>query len=878
MGRKLFLVLVLAVGMNPLGAWALGLGDIRTTSVLNQNFDGAIELLSVPKGELEYIKVELASPEAFRRAGVDRPYILTKLKFEMERLEDGSTVIKVTSKDPVREPFLNFLIEVNWPKGRLVREYTVLLDPPVTLGRKPAPVEAPVATTAARETEVQPVRRAAETPAYDRPSPTEYGPVKSSDTLWGIAKKVKHRDVGMQQMMISLQHANPQAFARNNINNLKRGEILRIPSREEVMEISRGEARDSFKSQMAAWRADRAPREEVATAETPAPAPEAAAEASPASPVTEGEPVVAEAELKVVTPRPEGEGEAGSAEDAPAEQRIVRLEQDLLLSQEEAESARQEGAGLKSQLGELEDQMADMQRLLALKDEQLARMQANIAEAQTTAPVATTPAPVVAEKKPEPEITKPAPKKPAPKKPAAKKKPAPEPSLLDKLFSNTTMVGVAVAVVVILLALIWVFMSRRKSDTTDFQESILVSTGGEEEGESEMSGIASSSEETDETSFLSDFSPSDIDALQDETGEADPIAEADVYIAYGRYQQANELIHQAIDREPERYPLYFKLFEILHAMKNAEEFVALAEENAGGDVEQSDPPAWRKVLSMGKDLEPGHALFAGAAALAVTAAAAETQKLDVDSLAAELGMEENSELGVEVDSESLSELESLDLSAFESEGEEGEEELGDLEGLDLGELASELETKDTGETTAIPDAGEVTAEIPAAEPEGVEATDQESSLEFDLGLDLGAEAKLEEPTLDDDDMGALEGLDLSELPDDLSEEDMALELPDLAEAEEEPDSALVELEPEQGQAEVEVDSISLDDLDLEDEDEAAIEQSAADIDEVATKLDLARAYVDMGDAEGARDILEEVMAEGDDSQKQQAREIMDQLA
>ncbi|MCW8947129.1 MAG: pilus assembly protein FimV, partial [Sedimenticola sp.] len=129
MVRKLSLAMALVLGVSPLSSLAVGLGDIQLKSALNQYLDAEINLLSVDKDEISDIKVTLASPEAFRRSGIERPFILSKLRFQADETKDGKTIIRVSSRDPIREPFLNFLIEVNWPKGKLLREYTVLLDP-----------------------------------------------------------------------------------------------------------------------------------------------------------------------------------------------------------------------------------------------------------------------------------------------------------------------------------------------------------------------------------------------------------------------------------------------------------------------------------------------------------------------------------------------------------------------------------------------------------------------------------------------------------------------------------------------------------------------------------------------------------------------------
>ena len=156
--RKLSLAVAVAAALSPVGAFALGLGEINSQSALNQKFKAEIDLLSVDQEEIQDLRVNLASDDAFQRAGIERLFILTGLKFEPMYSATGQPVISVTSEDPIREPFLNFLLEVNWPKGRLVREFTVLLDPPVTLNRAPAPVSTPRVSTA-------PATRSAAAPA-----------------------------------------------------------------------------------------------------------------------------------------------------------------------------------------------------------------------------------------------------------------------------------------------------------------------------------------------------------------------------------------------------------------------------------------------------------------------------------------------------------------------------------------------------------------------------------------------------------------------------------------------------------------------------------------------------------------------------------------
>ena len=256
MVRSLTLAVAWALGTVCVPAHALGLGDIQSRSALNQQFNADIDLLSVAAGELDAVRVRLATAEAFEGAGVDRPFFLTLLKFRPQRLDNGKTVIRVTSDFPIREPFLNFLVEVNWPRGRLVREYTVLLDPPTTTKRR-APQVRP--TTAQVETS-RPAPAVSSAAEPQMVGEGEYGPVKANETLWGIARDLRPRGVSMEQMMIALQRANPNAFIRGNVNRLRQGQILRVPGTEEILEISRGEARNSYREQQDEWVAQRAER------------------------------------------------------------------------------------------------------------------------------------------------------------------------------------------------------------------------------------------------------------------------------------------------------------------------------------------------------------------------------------------------------------------------------------------------------------------------------------------------------------------------------------------------------------------------------------------------------------------------------------------
>ncbi|MCW8944289.1 MAG: LysM peptidoglycan-binding domain-containing protein [Sedimenticola sp.] len=969
MVRKLSLAMALVLGVSPLSSFAVGLGDIKLNSALNQYLDAEINLLSVDRDEISDIKVTLASPEAFRRSGIDRPFILSKLRFQADQTADGKTIVRVSSRDPIREPFLNFLIEVNWPKGKLLREYTVLLDPPVTLDRRPAPVQAapmqkrrqqPASTSQSARSS-----RSAVAPSdvawAGGAGPSEYGPTQRNDTLWGIAKQVRTEGASMQQMMIALQRANPQAFINQNINNLKVGQVLRIPKADEVMDLNRREAAKAYSDQLQEWQADSKPTEMVAEEQ---PASEEMAAGEPAE-----QAVAPQAELKIASARPSGEGEAGPSEGGDEGAVLEQLKQDLIVSEESKEAALQEVETVRSRVDDLESQLEDLQRLLSLKSEQLAKLQSGMgdapgeavspeviaeavteessespimaesdtaeesdspvmaesgdgepdsmikdlsleqseeameeAAAETESPVmaeeaapateetaeeapAEEPAPVVAESEPEPAAQ--------PASPA----PAEEDNLLDMIAGDTTLLGVAVAGGVVLLALLWVGISRRRSNSADFQESILISTVDENDSEQVMDEMPQEpvSHPTEETSFLSDFSPSDIDALQDETGEVDPLAEADVYIAYGRYQQAEELIRQAIDKFPERPELKHKLFEILYATKDKDAFVALAESSAASGLDKKDEDAWNKVVTMGAQLAAGHALFAGA-----TGVSADMDDDELASLEDELGLD--NELGLDevsttvdlIDPDKTEELESI--AALDLDDTSEFSELDDLS-LDSGmdeisgdlNIGLDLPSDEAEEMLSFEDSDSLTVDadtdLSLVSPDS-ERVDEETS-EFDMTL-----SHLDTDGLQDEDSSfsiedPLETAELDDLRLDADSEaeqlgDAVIDFSDTAPMEGTDSQTFDSLELDQADDETPLelaDSFSLDDLDEDDGTELKIGESDDDlIDENNTKLDLARAYVDMEDADGARNILEEVLSEGNEGQKQEAQALLDKLS
>jgi pilus assembly protein FimV len=419
----------LMAALAPGGAWSMGLGDIEVDTALNQPLRAQIGLLSVEPGEIEDMRVELASPEVFEQVGIERPFVLSQLKFEPRVIDDGSTIIEVTTKHAVREPFLNFLVEVQWPQGRLLREYTVLLDPPPVLMEKrgdfvtKAPVVAPRTQGAAVSPAVPkgskgplfesprralrpdnisaraPTSAAAPGAGEPREPPVSYE-VQPGDTLGEIAEQYRANDVGLARMMIAILRANPRAFIQGNINNLMTGVILRMPARQEIASIGDEVAIAEVARQHSLWEEYRAQAaalliSQVENVVSAAPSIEPAlGEAGLEAPQVEG------ASQAAATSEPIGAESAGVAAEPESQLKIMVSDQDqsdarsvqaqsdspietspdAALAQELAESRRVEIDALQTRVGELESMIAKQARIISLQSEALVQLQARLGD------------------------------------------------------------------------------------------------------------------------------------------------------------------------------------------------------------------------------------------------------------------------------------------------------------------------------------------------------------------------------------------------------------------------------------------------------------------------------------------------------------------
>jgi len=790
-----FLVLLL-----PCVAGAAGLGRLNVLSALGQPFVAEIELLSVTKEELSSLSTRLLPPEAYQAANLQYNTALSGARVSIERRPNGQHYLKITSSRPVTEPFIDVLVELLWSSGRISREYTALLDPP---SAAPAPPPAPVISAVPESRPAPEPAVAAAPPAVSRPvTPAgpmaggkEYGPIQRGETLGKIATSVMPEGVTLEQMLVALYRNNPEAFIRNNLNLVRTGKILRVPDRDEVAAIARGEAVKEYRTHVADWNSYR-----QKLADTAGTVPAERRTAVSGKITTKVEDKAAAGAAKDVVRLSKGEppgAAAGKGKPRSTAERIRMLE-------EEAVAREKALAEANSRIAQLEKTLKDMKTLAELKSPGMAAAQQ---QAMAPKPEAAKPEPA------KPEAAKPEEKKPAvaaaPKpateaKPKPKPAPAPppEPDLVDQILEALAdPLYLGAGGVVVLGGLAAFVLARRRRARAEAEDEppapLMGKAAAAAAGAAAMTGEAAASQ------------PAAAAAADD----VDPLAEAEVYIAYGRDGQAEEILKDALARNPERQDAQLKLLEIYSARKDKDAFGKLAaglNKLTGGAGDN-----WIKAAAMGYALDAANPLYAAgkdaAATLATTAAAGAT---DVDL---DLGL---GDTGTATD---------ITLDAGSAQAAVGT----DSEILDLGQAV-----KPEDQAAATPD---FTLEVPST---GADQTD--------IALEAAAPAQ------------------------DANVIDFQIELPKV-------EASAPEAAPSPAPASADAGlDFKLDGLSLNlDEPKAGAPAAGGDKDghwyDVQTKFDLAKAYQEMGDKDGAKEILQEVIKEGDTEQKAQAKTLLDSL-
>ncbi|WRH94102.1 FimV/HubP family polar landmark protein [Pseudomonas fluorescens] len=876
--RKLVLAIAAASALSSGMAHALGLGELTLKSTLNQPLVAEIELLDVKDLTAAEVVPSLASPEDFAKAGVDRQAFLNDLTFTPVLNASGKSVLRVTSSKPLSEPMVKFLVQVMWPNGRLLRDYSVLLDPskfsPQTADAAAQP--APSQTIAA--------------PTTGATHPTQYT-TTPRDTLWEIAAKARTGG-SVQQTMLAIQALNPDAFIGGNINRLKTGQVLRLPDAVQSTALPQSKAIAEVAAQNEAWRQGRRYVAKPGTGQQQL-------DATNRGRGNTGAAQNAQDNLSLVSAESAKARGKGPAGDAKA------LSNKLAVTQESLDTTRRDNEELKSRMSDLQSQMDKLQKLIELKNNQLAKLQAEGAGAAPaanaaapavpaiTAELAATPPATPAEAAPTPEsaIAPPA-ETPVVEPVVAPKPPVDEEKTFNELLTNPILLGLIGGGAVVLALLLLLLARRRKAQQEAEKHLRMARALSEEQEFSAEQDLPESSFEGLETPAasvkLNTPAPAPAAVVAPVVAPivmAEPIAaplvapaaersddvldKAQSHINAGRLNQAAALLEEGVSLEPQRSDLRLKLMEVYGQQGDRDAFVGQERQLvANGDN-------FAKVEEL-KSRFPAMAVVA-ASGLAAAAVAAELDAQYVKDLLLD-EPEAPAPAPAEDDLDSA-----FDLS------------LDDLDNITPVEPAPVVEPEAPVELDEFPADDDLSFESVLQQQTEIKENLDDLS-DFDLDMDLGAEPAPAVDLADDDflldldegvkDLPPVEAPVVADVPQD------DLELPadfDLSLADEmdsnpaaEPDAFAAELDDVNAELDrlsqsiaeptfTEADAASGGDLGEDDFD------FLAGTDEAATKLDLAQAYIDMGDSDGARDILNEVLTEGDEKQRGEAKDMLSSL-
>ncbi|MGE7960324.1 FimV/HubP family polar landmark protein [Pseudomonas sp. NPDC089530] len=860
--RKLVLAMAAASALSSGMAQALGLGELTLKSTLNQPLVAEIELLDVKDLTAAEVVPSLASPEEFAKAGVDRQGFLNDLSFTPVLNANGKSVLRVTSSQPLSEPMVKFLVQVMWPNGRLLRDYSVLLDP-----SKFSPQAAEAAAQSATQAP------AVSAPVTGASKPDQYT-TSPRDTLWEIAAKARNGG-SVQQTMLAIQALNPDAFIDGNINRLKTGQVLRLPDAAQSTSLPQPQAIAEVKAQNTAWRQGRrlAPRgvqqqlNGTRRAEAKAPVPGAAKD-----------------NLSLVS------AEAGKAKGKGAAGDSQALSNKLAVAQESLDSARRDNAELKSRMTDLQSQLDKLQRLIELKNNQLAKLQAEGAAAAAPAqPPAAMPAQLAEQPAtPAAPVAEPA-AVAAPVEPAAEAAPEPAPvqtpasdeDKYNELLTNPILLGLAGGGAVLALLLLLLLARRRKAQQEAEKHLRMARALSEEAELSKDLDLPDSSFEGLEVpppSVKLAPAPAPVVApvavapvVAAVEHPVDVLDQAQSHIEGGRLNQAAAILEEAIKLEPQRSELRLKLMEVYGHQGDRSAFVVQERQLVANGKNHAE-------VEQLKSRFPAMVAVAAAAGLGAAAAAAELDAQYVKELLLDEPQEPAPAPAVDdLDAD-------FDLS------------LDDLEAAPVAPPAPvAAEPEPEPELDEFPLDDDLSFEsVLQQQTEAKESLDDLSDFDLDLGEELPVAAQADEDFLLslDDDLKDLPGLEVPTVTeaalDDLElPADFDLSLADEMDAQPDAKDAFAS-ELDDVNAELDRLSQSLEQPALA-EPTFTAEDAAGSVgeedfdflsgsDEVATKLDLAQAYIDMGDNDGARDILGEVISEGNDGQKSEAKEMLARLA
>lgn len=613
---------VVACGLWSAHAHALTLGTLNVLSALGEPLRAEIQVSDVTPTEAANLQVRLAAPQTFQSAGLAFSDALQGMRTALQRRADGLYVVRLEGLRPINDPFLDLLIEANSPSGRLVRDYTALIDPPQS--RAPAPpagvaIDRPI--TAAPPSSPQRTPRPSPPPveaaAANRPAvSTEPGSsltARAGDTAGRIAAAAKPVDVSLEQMLLAMLRANPSAFVNGNVNRLRAGAVLQMPSAEAARATPPDEARRTIVAQSRDFNSYRqrlagnAPSMNVegagrqASGGLQARVQDRAASASSADRLTISRgstPGQASSEERLAQQRQAQESGSRVAELSRNIEELNRLQGASGAAPGGAAPAPAPAAGPSPAPAAAPSATAAGDTATPAAGTPSAAVPASTASAPTAAsgpsasPLPAAPASAAV-------------KAPAPASPPAREE---EPRFLDSLLGNPMVL--AAGGVVLLLLLLALLSRRRRQEKKDAAESLFPESLQKDSYFGGSGGATVDTKEDHSGASSLNYSPSQLDA-----GDVDPVAEADVYLAYGRDLQAEEILKEALRTSPERTSIQLKLLEIYARRRDARAFEQLARElHAQTDGKGAD---WHRAQELGRGLDPSNALYQGAGPLSV---------------------------------------------------------------------------------------------------------------------------------------------------------------------------------------------------------------------------------------------------------------------
>jgi len=787
----------LSVSVATPSAFAVGLGEITVKSALNEPLAATIQIINSSDLQDNQFLVSLASAEAFERAGVSRDFFLSRLQFSIDRDRANQRIVKIITDQPVVEPYLDFLVQLQWPEGRVMRSYTMLLDLPIYREDQSATIEVSPPVTLKSLEASNPVAQSSlpEAGAPDRVALTgDQHQVILGDTLWNVAERLRPQGATVLQTMDSLYLQNANAFSDGDANRLMKGAVLRLPSLDEIRE----EAGDMVASQIGLV----APAEQDTAVSMDADIEIIYADEYGVGSDEElalGE--ATEARLELVSASDDSINLGSSLDTAaissgsePVDS-VQQLSSELAVANDEVNKFQLENTELRQRLALLEAQVATMAELV-----EQAQKQADLDRAASV------------------------------------------PAKADSDLSAALLAVPAyfwAALIALILLLLVLIMRRSSSSSRDNAALSDLPMASYENYDSDAPNKATAAAtlhelddlELDPDDDLFDESDNEIfDSLEETIGEdvfdmmVEAVAEAEVYLSLGNTPQAIQVLEDARAQDPADAASRLKLMEILFREGRKDELSALYEE----------------IL-----------LTEDSAAIEMAAIIAAPQ------------------------GGAVTDLEDSDL---ESSSELGGLEHTDIEGLGLGDVISperidSPEPKDSPEPIDSPepveaDSAELVSESTEINGTELESTDAKHPELEDLGF---SDMHLEALELDDLDIDSLDiqdfDIELDDLPQESKKSTGGTE-----------DSA--ELQLPGGE--------DLDDIVADFAAESAVDgDSGADgfsglddissLDSAEIKLDLAKTYVEMGDPEGAKEILEELLGEAGDDGKIKAQALLDSL-